>query len=100
MADWWHGDPSEQPAWEENMEVLNYIETEDRDPRLIQLQQLWVYLEMHKRERVNYPDTADRVLKDAKALYENIVTNHPHFPPHLRSRLDDLKRELDVLLPR
>jgi hypothetical protein len=100
MTDWWRGGPNEQSSSEAEIEVVNYIRTENRDPRLIAVQQLWVYLEMHKRERaLSDADAADQALKDAKTLYENIVTEHPHFPPHLRSRLDNLKRELDALLP-
>lgn len=100
MTDSWHGDSNEQSSSEGEAEVLKYMQTEDRDPRPIAVQQLWVYLEMHKRERAsNDPDTADQVLKDAKTLYENMVTKHHHFPRHLRSRLDSVKRELDALLP-
>ena len=100
MTDWWRGNPNEQSSSEEDMAVLKYMQTEDRDPRLIAVQQLWVYLEMHKRERAGSdPDAADQVLNDAKTQYENVVTKYPHFPPRLRNRLDNLKRELDALSP-
>jgi len=70
------------------------------DPRLVQVQQIWVYLEMHKRERVGGDaEGADLVLQEARALYDKLVAKYPHFPLYLRRRLDNLKRELDALLP-
>jgi hypothetical protein len=44
-------DPNQQPSWEGDIEVWKYIDNEDRDPRLIAVQQLWVFLEEHKREK-------------------------------------------------
>ncbi len=94
------GDPDQQPSlWQEHIDVCRSIENENRDPRLIQVQQLWVFLEQHKREK-SEGDTqmADEILRTAKTHYDAIEEKNPHFPPDLRTRLDTLKRELDELL--
>ncbi len=70
------------------------------DPRLVVVQQIWVYLEMHKRERVSGgAEAADLVLQEASALYDKTIAKYTHIPLYLRRRLDSLKRELDSLLP-
>lgn len=83
-----------------HLDVSRNLEREDRDPRRVLVQQIWVYLEMHKRERAEGDaNQADEVLQGAKELYEQVTAKYPHLPPDLRSRLDDLKSELDTLLP-
>ena len=101
MGEWHLSDPNQQPsAWTEHIDVSNTIESEDRDPRRVLVQQIWVYLAMHKRERAEGDASlADEVLQRAKELYDEVTAKYPHFPPDLRSRLDDLKCELDALLP-
>jgi hypothetical protein len=85
---------------QQHIDVFENLRSEDRDPRLIQIQQLWVFLEVHKRERADGDiRAADDALQEAKKIYDNLVAKHPHFPPHLRTRLDSLKREMEALLP-
>jgi hypothetical protein len=94
------GDPEQQPSpSQEHIDVWRSIDNEDRDPRLIQVQQLWVFLEQHKREKAEGDTrTADEMLRTAKTHYDAVAAKNPHFPPDLRTRLDNLKRELDELL--
>jgi hypothetical protein len=89
-------DPNQQPSWEADIEVWKYIDNEDRDPRLIAVQQLWVFLEEHKREKAGGDSRmAGEALRMAKEHYEAITAKHPYLPPDLRTRLSDLKRDLD-----
>ena len=74
MSDSRRGDPDQEPsAWQDNADVLKSLNSEDRDPRRIQIQQLWVYLEQHKREMAQGDtQTADEVLRMAQTLYEEV----------------------------
>ena len=99
MSEWRSGDPNQQPSPDPDIEVLEYIENEDRDPRLIAVQQLWVFLEQHKREKAEGDiRTAGEALRMAKEHYEAIMVKHVYFPPHLRTRLSELKRDMDEML--
>lgn len=90
-------DPQSSP-WQDNTDVYKNLANEDRDPRLIDIQQLWVFLETHKREKaLGNAQMADEALRRARSHYEVVVAKHPHFPPDLRTRLNDLKREMDDL---
>jgi hypothetical protein len=99
MSESRRGDPNQQQSWEADIEVWKYINNEDRDPRLIAVQQLWVFLEQHKREKAG-GDTwmAGEALRMAKEHYEAITAKHPYFPPDLHTRLSDLKRDMDQML--
>ncbi len=46
-----------------------------------------------------HPKVADEALQEAKTLNDKVASKHPHFPPDLRRRLDDLGCELHALLP-
>ena len=98
MGEWHFNDPDQQP---EHIDLWENIENEDRDPRRILIQQIWVYCAMHKRERAGGdPKLADEVLQEAKTLCDKATVKYPHFPqPDLRRRLDDLRCELEALLP-
>jgi hypothetical protein len=93
------GDPNQRPSREADLEVLKYIDNEDRDPRLIAVQQLWVFLEQHKREKAGGDSRmAGEALRMAKEHYGAITAKHRYFPPELRTRLSDLKRDMDEML--
>jgi hypothetical protein len=101
MGEWHLNDPDQQPSPQaEHVDVWKNIENEDRDPRRVQVQQIWVYLEMHERERADGdPKVADAALQAAKTLYDKVRAKYPHFPPDLWRWLDNLKRELEASLP-
>ena len=88
-------------SWkQEHRDVFENLLKEDRDPRFILVQQLWVLLEQHRREKAEgNAGVAAEVLQFARTCYEKGVAQHPQFPPDLLNRLTNLKRELDELLP-
>lgn len=95
------GEPSD---WREHKEVFDSMDAERRDPLELKIQQLWVAIEMVKRETAE-GDTqlASEALEHAEQTYAQIplLVQNSQLPrdeiSRLKQRVDQLKREIDSL---